>query len=41
MLHLCMLDKIETGLQDTAHIIDDADVDDILDRHYDTDALLP
>ena len=34
-----MLDEMETGLQDTAHVID-ADVDDILDRYYDADTLL-
>jgi len=41
MLHLRMLDEMETGLQDNAHAIDDADVDDILDRYYDTDTPLP
>ena len=41
MLHLRMLDEMETGLQDTAYRTGDGDVDDILDRHYDTDITLP
>ena len=41
MLHLRMLDEMESGVQDAAHLTNDGDVDDILARHYETDTPLP
>jgi hypothetical protein len=41
MLHLRMLDEMESGIQDATHPTSDGDVDDILARNYDTDAPPP
>ncbi|KAH7012016.1 hypothetical protein B0J12DRAFT_747323 [Macrophomina phaseolina] len=41
MLHLRMLDEIESGPQSAAHSTGEADIDDMLARHYDTEIPLP
>ena len=41
LLHLQMLDEIETGPADARHSTDNADIDDILVRHDDTEIPLP
>ncbi|XP_044715976.1 PIF1-like helicase domain-containing protein [Hirsutella rhossiliensis] len=41
LLHLQMLDEIETGPQGSRHHAPNADVDDVLARHYDAEVPLP
>ncbi|KAJ3552042.1 hypothetical protein NPX13_g11212 [Xylaria arbuscula] len=41
MLHLRMLDEIESGPQGAAHLISTTDTDDLLARHYDTEIPIP
>ncbi|KJZ68027.1 hypothetical protein HIM_12582 [Hirsutella minnesotensis 3608] len=41
LLHLRMLDEIETGPQGSPHHAPNADIDDVLARHYDAELPLP